>query len=128
MGSNSQPIIISWFRWHFFEMPAVLLSVWKNYLVFCADYFSIPLLLKTLFAPWHKTAGRYSKQFIISEWAGNIIFNIFSRVLGAAVRLGLILVGLMAQMLVVAAGIISLASWVLLPFIVAALIFFIIYV
>lgn len=109
-------------------MPAFLLSVWKNYLAFCADFFSIPLLLKTLLSPWRKYRWNYPKSLDIGAYASNFIFNTFSRVMGFFCRIALVILGIIAELLVVVVGIVALACWLLLPFISLALLLAFIYV
>lgn len=125
--SRKQNIIIIWLAWHFYEAPAFLFSVWKNYLLFVLDYFSMPLLLSTLFSPWRKTAWSYSRKFVIGEYLGNIITNTFSRILGAILRLVLIIAGIMVELLVAIMGAAVMVCWILLPLICIFLIIFLFY-
>lgn len=125
---KKQFIILDWFKWHFYQAPEFLFLVIKNYLSFCADFFSISLLLSTFFAPWRKTSWSYSKRFAIGEYLGNLITNGFSRALGAVLRLGLIIIGIVVQMIVFVLGAVMLLLWVLLPFICILLIIFLFYV
>ncbi len=126
--SKRQPIILQWLAWHFFQMPADLVLVWKNYIFFVAGYFSIPLLLSTLLSPWRHTAFASSKRFDMGEFFGNLIANAFSRVIGAVLRLALILAGLVAQVIVIALGALAIIFCLVVPFIVLGLIIFAIYV
>ncbi|HLD70717.1 MAG TPA: hypothetical protein VI937_02450 [Negativicutes bacterium] len=125
---KTRPLIISWFAWHFFQMPGFLVLVWKNYLVFCADFFSIPLLLKTLLSPWRKYRWSYPKSIDLGAYASNFIFNTFSRLMGLICRTTLIILGIMAQVLVIIIGAAGILFWILLPFISLALIFALLYV
>lgn len=125
--SERENILVTWFMWQFYEMPKFLFSVWRNYLFFGLDYFSIPLLLKTLFSPWRKYNWVYPKNFDVKEFFNTLISNIFSRVLGAMCRVVLIIVGVVAQIFIFAAGIIAIILWLLIPFIIlGGILFFII--
>lgn len=124
--SERENILVTWFLWQFYEMPKFLFSVWRNYLFFGLDYFSIPLLLKTLFSPWRKYNWVYPKSFDIKEFFNTLISNIFSRILGAMCRVVLIIVGAVAQVFIFAAGIIAIILWLLIPFIIlGGILFFI---
>ena len=119
-STKSQNIIATWLSWHFYEMPKFLFGVWKNYISFALDFFSLPILLKSLFAPWRRYNWIYPKGFDVGEFLSILISNIFSRILGALMRIVLIIIGILFQILVVVAGFIVLLLWVLIPFIVLA--------
>ena len=125
---KKQNIIISWVEWHFYQAPGFLFFVIKNYLSFYADFFSISLLLSTLFSPWRKTSWSYSKRFAIGAYLGNLVTNSFSRVLGAVLRLWLIIVGTVAQVIVFALGVAVLLLWIFSPLICVLLVIFLLYV
>jgi hypothetical protein len=119
-STKGQNIIFSWFLWQFFEMPKFLLGVWKNYILFALNYFSLPLLLKSLFAPWRKYRWSYPKGLNIGEFFNTLISNTFSRFLGALMRTVLIIIGVVFQVFVVFAGLFVFLLWVLIPFIIIA--------
>lgn len=111
-------IIVSWFRWHFYETSKFLLLVWKNYILFCSDFFSIFLLLKTFFYPWRRYKWRYPKGFRVGEFFETLISNTFSRIFGAIFRSFLIISGILAQIFIFMAGITIILFWILIPFII----------
>lgn len=123
-ASYKQSIPISWFTWHFFEMPVFLFEAWKNYLSFGIDYFSIPLLLKTLLSPWRQYRWRYPRGFDIGGYVGTFISNMFSRALGAVARVVLVLAGIVTQLVIVIAGMVAIAVWLVMPFVFIFLIWF----
>ncbi|MBI1866224.1 MAG: hypothetical protein HYS02_00455, partial [Candidatus Staskawiczbacteria bacterium] len=98
--SEKENIIIMWFLWQFYEMPKFLFSVWRGYILFILYYFSVPLLLRTLFSPWRRYNWIYPKVFDIKEFFNTFISNIFSRILGALCRIVLIMVGFVAQIFI----------------------------
>lgn len=69
---------------------------WKNLVIFSYNFFSIPLLAKTLFSPYQN--DKPSKNFDILEI---IVFAIFSRFLGFAFRIILIALGLVFTILMI---------------------------
>lgn len=129
MARNNKINIFSlWLNWHFVEMPKFLISVWKNYLMFATNYFSVTLLLKTFFSPWRRYNWIYPKGFNIVEFFNTLVSNIFSRILGAMMRTALIIVGIIFQLFVIIVGGIIFLGWILMPFlIVLGLIFTLIY-
>jgi len=114
---ENQNILVEWLFWHFYDMPKFLVSVWKNYLLFGLDYFSVPLLLKTLFSPWRRYNWAYPKQISIVEYLNTFISNIVSRILGAICRFVLIILGIITQIFIVVAGIVLILLWFFIPFI-----------
>ena len=111
-------IFIEWFLWQFYEMPKFLLEVWNNYFMFATNYFSLPLLFKTFFSPWRRYRWKYPKGFDAVEFLNTFISNIFSRILGAIMRTGLIIMGILFQIITAIAGIIVFIGWILMPFII----------
>lgn len=117
-------ITSQWVLWHFGEMPKFLFSVWLNYLKFGMNYFSIDYLLKTFFAPWRKYNWKYPKGFDIKEFFNTLISNTFSRILGALLRIVLIVVGAIGQVFIFIAGLLAIFFWLLMPFITIFLVIF----
>ena len=120
-GVAKENIIVAWCVWHFYEMPKFLLSVWENYISFALYFFSLPLLLATLFSPWKKYSWNYPRGFNIAEYFNILFSNLVSRIIGAVCRLVLILFGIIVLVFILLAGIMVMAFWLLLPFIAAGL-------
>jgi hypothetical protein len=120
MESNKQNILLLWFFWHFYEMPKFLLGVWKNYILFALNYFSLPILLKSFFAPWRKYKWSYPRGLDVGGFFSTLISNTFSRFLGALMRIVLIIVGILFQIFVIFAGSVIFLLWLLIPFIIIA--------
>ena len=118
MANNRQNIFSMWFVWHFYEMPKFLIGVWKNYILFASNYFSLPIILKSLFAPWRRYRWNYPKVIDVGEFFNTLISNTFSRILGAIMRTVLIIAGIIFQIFVILAGLIIFVLWILVPFII----------
>lgn len=122
---KQENIIVKWILWHFFEMPKFLISVWKNYILFATNYFSLILLLKTFIDPWRREVWKYPKALDIGAIFSTFISNVFSRVLGAMLRTALIVTGALFQVLVLVVGALAVIIWILIPFIIILAIIFI---
>ena len=78
------------------------------------DYFSVDLLIKTLFAPYRQiSAGRVDGPLGVQFRA--MIDKLFSRIIGAFIRLILLVVGGVTIGLTAAFGCVVLLGWSLVP-------------
>lgn len=111
----TQNIISLWVQWYFYEMPREIANGWKNFLFFGLNFFSIPLLLKTLFSHWKRYYWTRSRGFDIGEYFSVLFSNLMSRFIGAMVRLVLILVGLIFEIFIFLFGSIIFLGWFILP-------------
>ena len=108
-------IVILWIYWYFFEMPKEILKGWRNFLLFNLNYFSIPLLLKTLFSHWKRYYWIRGRGFNIGGYFDVLLSNLMSRFLGAIVRLFLIIISSIFESLILISGFIVFLGWFLLP-------------
>lgn len=111
----SMGILIEYLSWHFLKVPMAILSAWRNILIFNLSYFSVPLLLKTLFVPWRRTAWSYGKGFNARRFLEVFASNLISRILGAIVRSFVIFAGLITELALIALGPLVLLFWFVLP-------------
>ena len=108
-------IIIQYLQWHFVEQPKAILRAWYNFLKFCLNYFSLPLLIKTLFSPWRKYKSSKGRRFDLKVYLNAVAFNAISRGIGAIMRSILIIIGITAEIFIFFAGIIIFVGWLILP-------------
>ena len=126
--SKGKNIFFDWISWQFYEVPKFLFQVWNNYFLFATNLFSVPLLLKTFFAPWRRNNWRYPKGFDVVEFFNTLISNTFSRLLGALMRVVLIITGILFQIFVALAGLVIFVGWLILPFaVIFGILFFFIF-
>lgn len=117
-SAQRENLFVAWLSWQFYEMPKFLFRVWNNYMMFASNFFSFKLLLKTFFAPWRKYKWNYPKGFNLTEFFNTLISNTFSRILGATMRIVLVVVGAVFQIFVALAGLLVFMIWFSIPFIV----------
>lgn len=125
---KKENIIVSWLYWHFYEMPKFLLFIWGNYISFILYFFSIPLLLSTLFSPWRKYKWSYPRGFDLWGYYSTFLSNVFSRLIGALCRLAVIVSGIVTLLLAFLVGLLATLLWLFLPFLEIFLIIILIYV
>lgn len=115
-GAKKQNMVLQWLAFQFLETPKALLSVWKNFLLFGLNYFSISLLLRTFFSPWHRYTTPYGKGFDFGRWSEAFLSNLIFRILGALTRSVFIFIGLLAEVFILCFGFLVLFLWLFLPF------------
>lgn len=113
--TKNQNIFWQGFIWYLFDVPKGIFKGWGNYLRYNLNYFSVPLLLKTLFAPWRRYQWYAGRGFDIKGWMEARISNLISRTLGAIMRTALILIGLLAEILIIFIGAAVIIGWFILP-------------
>jgi len=109
-------IFSQWLCWQFFEVPKEILKIWRNFLLFNLNYFSIPLLVKTFFSHWRKYKWFYGRGFDIGKYFEVFVSNLISRIFGAITRGFLIFAGLIIEILIFFAGLVVFLCWLFLPF------------
>ena len=112
---QKQNILVQWVFWYFIEIPKNILQTWKDIFRFYLNYFSTPLLLKTLFAPWKHIILSYPKGFDLGDYFEIFISNLISRSIGAILRSFLILIGILIEVLIMFFGLIMFLGWFVLP-------------
>lgn len=115
-----QNIFSLYLSWHFLEVPKNILTAWKNFLRFGFNYFSIPLLLRTLFSPWHKYSWTYPRGLYIGKRLEIFFSNLILRILGAILRVFLITFGILAEIFIVFVGVIIFLGWLISPILLIA--------
>jgi len=114
-------VIVIFWRWYYGEAVKDVLRGWKNFIIFSAEYFSIPLLLKTLVAPWKRDITRKPRGLDFKKLFEYISFNLISRSIGFIIRFLTIGVGILFFLAVVILGAVFFIVWLFLPLIFIAL-------
>lgn len=110
-------IIRDYIVWHYSRALIDIFVIWRNVTRFVFHFFSIPLLLRSLFQPWKKVAAkRESTGFDPQDWIETVMVNTVMRIVGAIMRLLLIVFGLLCVGAIVLIGLQFFVLWVVLPF------------
>lgn len=103
--------------WHYGEGLKFYVSRYIAAIRVVIHYFSLPLLIPTLFAPWKRLIVVSKKRgFDFIEYFQTLSFNIVSRFMGAFVRILLLITGTVLLVFVMIAGFLGVFAWILLPF------------
>lgn len=106
---------LQYFIWHYYDAPKKILTVWRDFLKFGFNYFSLPLLAKTLFSHWRRYRWSYGRGFDFGRYVYVFFSNSFSRAMGAAMRIFLIVFGLFFEIILFFAGVVVFFGWLFLP-------------
>lgn len=106
----------SYFTWHYNTALRNIWGISTNFLWFFLYFFSVPILLKTFFAPWRKLQ-EHTHGFAPNEFFGNVIVNFVMRVIGMIVRGATLVLAFLVFILIVIASIIVFLAWIFLPII-----------
>lgn len=102
--------------WHYSKGLDFYLNKWSYSIRWTLHYFSIGLLLQTLFAPWKRLIEVDKKPgFSFQRYFETLSFNLISRGIGAAVRIILVFVSMILLFAIVVSGAIGVIFWLLVP-------------
>ena len=110
--------------WHYTKAFADLWHFFENLLWAVYNIFSIFFLLRSLFSPFERVHEKYGSSIDAEDFFENIMANIILRLVGAILRLCIIVIGLVLLLLTCALEIIAFIAWPLLPFAALGLLIF----
>lgn len=110
-------IALGYLKWHYGKAVYSLSGIWRNFISFTYNYFSIKLLFKNFFDPWKRMTDKYPTGFNLKLYFYAFLTNLIIRIVGMIMRTVLILAGLTCCILLVIFYPIVLIIWLLLPII-----------
>jgi len=113
-------LVIEFFRWWYGRGLAQLFKGILGRLRAIVLAFSLPILVRTLFAPWRRIIS-YSSGSLGDRFRA-MLDNLISRVVGTMVRLVVMLTAVIGLMVVAVGGAVALVVWPLLPVIAVGLV------
>lgn len=108
-------IAYQYFVWHYSRAFVDLARVWMNIFLFLNDFFSIGLLLRTLFSPWQRMQEQRKKGVDIENFLAVLLVNTIMRLVGFFVRSAVIVVGVAVIACWCVLGIAGLFAWIFVP-------------
>ena len=108
-------LFFSYLWWHYTEALSNIRKLFGNFLWFFYNLFSIPILARTLFAPWQKLAEKYKGGFDIQNLFESFLVTSIMRIVGFFIRIVVIVTGLAALVLTFILGIAFFFIWLLVP-------------
>ncbi|EKE24919.1 MAG: hypothetical protein ACD_5C00356G0006 [uncultured bacterium] len=120
---RGKPNFISWY---YNDAVHGILEIWKNFLVFTWQHFSIWEMLATLISPWRRDVEMKSWRGFHPGRALELVFgNILSRLVGAFVRILVLIFGIVIFLFVFVFGIEVAILWVSMPLVFGVIVFLI---
>lgn len=111
-------------QWHYSQGLLDLIGIVRNFLWFFYEFFSIPILLKTLFSPFHRLGEKYTHSLNIEKWFETFVVNLLMRIVGMVLRVFLIMLGSVCMIITSVVGIFFLCAWMFAPVLLSFLLLF----
>lgn len=102
-------------NWHYTQALHNFILQIRSILSFLWYFFAIPNLIRTLFSPWRRLHETYQEGFDIQEKFATFLVNSIMRIVGAMIRLIVVVFGLVVQLLATLLLSVAFAVWLLLP-------------
>jgi hypothetical protein len=118
------PLATQYLRWHYTQGVVDLVHIIGNFVWFFYEFFSIRLLLSTLFVPFHRLNEEGPVGLDLGRIAEKVIVNTLMRLVGALMRIGLILFGTVLVGITLLFGFTFLIVWLCAPVIVFLLVLY----
>lgn len=109
-------VILEMLQWWYQRGWKIFLGKFSNQLKNAADFFSIRLLVTSLFAPFRQISAGESESPSLSARMAALLDRLFSRLVGAAVRIFLLIIGVVTIILQAIFGVVVVVLWPLVPF------------
>ncbi len=108
--------------WHYTSGFRSALIVARNLNRFVLNFFSLPVLVQTLFSPWRRLSESYAKGLSPNLWLQSLTVNLLMRLVGAVIRLVMIVIGAGVLIIMASLSLVMLLAWLLLPVVFISLI------
>lgn len=110
---NLAAFLPRYFSWHYKNAYSHIYGIWLNMIRFALEFFSVGLLLKTLFSPFERLNEEYKSG--LEAKAETAFVNLMMRIVGLLVRLPVVILGLVSAAFVFFAGLVFFLLWTVLP-------------
>lgn len=101
--------------WHYNEGLQFFIRRWKNTLDFIVHYFSLSLLLSSLFSSYKRISDNQKTGLNPNLYFQKMMFNVVSRGVGAITRLTLFVFGMGLYLLTGITGLLGIVVWCIFP-------------
>lgn len=114
-----------YFIWHYGRAVKDLTKIYRNLIVFTFNFFSVPILVASFFAPWRRMGEDYPERSVEPfDYFSVFVVNLIMRLVGIFMRGIVIVLGMTFTLLLILTYPVILLFWLILP-IVVVIIFFV---
>lgn len=113
-------LFAQYLAWHYRTGVLDCLRLLANFLWFIYHFFSVPVVVRTLFTPWRRLGESYRHGFNPEQAAETFIVNTLMRLFGFVVRIIFLLAALVTLALVFFLGLLVILFFFLAPLIIPA--------
>lgn len=115
--SNPHKHLLFILKWYALTEPRAIVIGYVRYARALQEIIPFVFLVMTLFSPWKNIREKKKGHgFDLNEFIGRLILNLFSRFVGAVVRIFTIIFGIIAQVIVLALFLVYFSFWIAYPF------------
>lgn len=116
-------LILSWqfVIWYYTAALFNFIKISRDFIWFLYHFFSIPILVPTLFSKWKRIGDVRTRKFDIADFLSVFIVNFIMRIVGFFIRSTVVIVGVISLILTVAVEVVFFIAWLFLPIIIIAL-------
>ena len=105
-----------YFIWHYGRSISELTKIYRNLITFTFNFFSVPTLVVSYFAPWRRMGEDYPEKSVDPfDYFSVFLVNLIMRIVGIVMRTIVIVFGMLITLLVIASYPIVLVLWIVLP-------------
>ncbi|HEY4524469.1 MAG TPA: hypothetical protein VJL36_01805 [Candidatus Paceibacterota bacterium] len=108
-------LLKSYIGWHYSLALAAWWRIYTNCLWFLFNFFSVSILIRTLFSPWRRLTEGYPAGFAPSAAAEILIINLLMRAVGLVIRTVFILFAGLTLTIAFFLGWLALVFWLVAP-------------
>jgi hypothetical protein len=108
--------------WHYGQAYKDIYEIWMNFVWFVFYFFSIGVLMNTLFEPWKRMGEEYPVGFSPGLALQSFVINTLMRIVGVCIRLMVIGIGLTLASIIFVLGLSVLLLWTVMPAFLVALV------
>jgi len=108
-------LLKSYIGWHYSLALAAWWRIYTNCLWFLFNFFSVSILIRTLFSPWRRLTESYPTSFAPGAAAEILIINLLMRAVGLVIRTVFILFAGLTLTIAFFLGWLALVFWLVAP-------------
>ena len=115
-------VVFDYITWLYSGGVKEYLKAWANYHWFLFHFFSVDILARTFFAPWHRMREKGGRGLDIEGFLARAAVNLILRAVGVVIRLMFIIAALVSEIILFTAALLVFVIFISSPVVVPLLI------